>query len=303
MALQTTGPIKISEIKAELGSSSNSLRTLSAAAGFSTPDAMSEFYGYSSAPPVPDNPHYWRADGVNDYVYGDWTYGNDLAISSWSISVWIRQNQVNTASQQFIDWNANPTINGGNTDNRVMFNYNGSLNRLMLRIRTSRVNFDRQWALHDNSAVTGISSVAWNVNTRGNVNAAGWVHLVVTYDSTQSNAANALKLYWNGSELTNQAAANSGGRTPVSFPALALGASIHNIGGGNADIDMDEWAFYQGVLNPAEISALYNSGVIVHPEYLVPAGFVEKASFNPNDIETAGGVYGGTYSGGQVLNH
>ena len=48
MALPSSGPISISQIKAELGSGSNSLRALSAAAGKSTPDAMSEFYGYSS---------------------------------------------------------------------------------------------------------------------------------------------------------------------------------------------------------------------------------------------------------------
>jgi hypothetical protein len=48
MALPPSGPISISMIKAELGSSSNSLRTLSSLAGFSTPDAMSEFYGYSA---------------------------------------------------------------------------------------------------------------------------------------------------------------------------------------------------------------------------------------------------------------
>jgi len=53
MALQSSGAISISQIKAELGSSSNSLRDLSAAAGKSTPDAMSEFYGYSAAPPPP----------------------------------------------------------------------------------------------------------------------------------------------------------------------------------------------------------------------------------------------------------
>ena len=51
MALQSSGAIAISQIKAELGSPSNSLRTLSSLAGKSTPDAMSEFYGYSAAPP------------------------------------------------------------------------------------------------------------------------------------------------------------------------------------------------------------------------------------------------------------
>jgi hypothetical protein len=49
MALSGTGPIKMSQIKAELGSTSNSLRAYSAAAGKSTPDVMSEFFGYSSA--------------------------------------------------------------------------------------------------------------------------------------------------------------------------------------------------------------------------------------------------------------
>ena len=48
MPLQSSGPISISQIRTELGSGSYSLRTLSAAAGKSTPDAMSEFYGYSS---------------------------------------------------------------------------------------------------------------------------------------------------------------------------------------------------------------------------------------------------------------
>ena len=49
MALQSSGAISISQIQAEVGGS-YSLRALSAAAGKSTPDAMSEFYGYSSAP-------------------------------------------------------------------------------------------------------------------------------------------------------------------------------------------------------------------------------------------------------------
>jgi hypothetical protein len=48
MALPPSGPISISQIRTELGSSSGSLRTLSSLAGFSTPDSMSEFYGYSS---------------------------------------------------------------------------------------------------------------------------------------------------------------------------------------------------------------------------------------------------------------
>ena len=44
MALPSSGPLSIDDIRTELGSSSGSLRTLSAAAGKSTPDAISEFY-------------------------------------------------------------------------------------------------------------------------------------------------------------------------------------------------------------------------------------------------------------------
>jgi len=56
MPLQSSGPIKMSEIKAFLGSSSNSLRVYSAAAKaatgdakFDTPDSLSEFYSYAGA--------------------------------------------------------------------------------------------------------------------------------------------------------------------------------------------------------------------------------------------------------------
>lgn len=50
MALQTEGAISIDNIRTELGQAqaNSSLRTLSSLANKSTPDAMSEFYGYSN---------------------------------------------------------------------------------------------------------------------------------------------------------------------------------------------------------------------------------------------------------------
>jgi hypothetical protein len=50
MALPSSGPLSIGQIRTELGSGSGSLRTLSSLAGKSTPDAISEFYGYSAVP-------------------------------------------------------------------------------------------------------------------------------------------------------------------------------------------------------------------------------------------------------------
>jgi len=71
MALQSSGAISISQIQAEVGGS-YSLRALSAAAGKSTPDAMSEFYGYSAAPATHNvyiNLFYPNNVGCYNYTY------------------------------------------------------------------------------------------------------------------------------------------------------------------------------------------------------------------------------------------
>ena len=53
MTLPASGTISINDIRIELGQAqaNSSLRSLSSLAGFSTPDAISEFYGY---PPTPN---------------------------------------------------------------------------------------------------------------------------------------------------------------------------------------------------------------------------------------------------------
>lgn len=48
MALQSSGPISINDIRRELGTSNGSLRALSSQASKLPPDSMSEFYGYSN---------------------------------------------------------------------------------------------------------------------------------------------------------------------------------------------------------------------------------------------------------------
>jgi hypothetical protein len=83
MPLQSTGTIKISEIHNALSSGSYSLRTLSAAAGKSTPDAMSEFYGYSAVP-VP----YMKFESWNTSSYsGSGSTWYDLNGSGYNISL------------------------------------------------------------------------------------------------------------------------------------------------------------------------------------------------------------------------
>ena len=296
MALQSSGAISISQIKTELGSSSNSLRTLSAAAGFSTPDAMSEFYGYSNAPA---NTHYYTNDGVNDYVKGAWGTYTSLHNTDWSISMWVKQNQTSVASRQLWDFNANSTLNSGNTTNRIFLQYLGSTNRLLLRVRTNNVNFDKQISLHDNLATTGVSSSGWTASNRGNVNAAGFCLITVTYDASVTTGAGAIKIYWNGTELTVTAGSANGARSAATFGSLCLGAAQHSITGGNFNGSIDEWAFYSDVLTSTEVNTLYNSGTIVSPHLLHTNNLQEVVQFGAsNSVNTHVGIYGGVINGG-----
>lgn len=69
MTLQSSGAISINDIRTELGQAqaNSSLRTLSSLAGKSTPDAMSEFYGYTAATAFT----FLAGDGRAGY--GDWS--------------------------------------------------------------------------------------------------------------------------------------------------------------------------------------------------------------------------------------
>lgn len=315
MALQSSGQIKFSEVNTELGRTSTTALSIKDAAtgaydaintnSASYPDslkphAISEWYSYDhNALPPYSNDYYYSNDGVNDYIKGIWENYNSLHNTDWSISFWVRQNQTSAASQQLWDFNANSTLNSGNTTNRVFLQYNGNLNRFIVRIRTSSANFDRQWALHDNSSVTGVSSSGWTSSNRGNVNSDGFCLLTVTYDASQTTATNAIKMYWNGSELTSQAASNNGTRSSATFASLSLCASQHNISGGNANVDIDEWAFYSDILTSSEATTIYNSGTIETPENLHTNNLQEVVSFAANNaIDTYTGIYSGTISGG-----
>ena len=94
MALPSSGAISISQIRTELGSSSYSLRTLSAAAGKSTPDAMSEFYGYTSE-------YMTGVTGTAQDAYQsgyDWYCGCSEVITVYQTSTgkWLRGSSINS---------------------------------------------------------------------------------------------------------------------------------------------------------------------------------------------------------------
>lgn len=210
------------------------------------------------------NTGYYSNDGVNDYIRGAWSRGSSYTLvnNDWSIVCWVRMKSTTKKNQNIWDFN---TSTFPNNNNRIFLQYNSGFNRFIARVRTNATNFDRQWALHDNSGVTGITSsgTGWVTSQRGNVNSENWCMLTVTYDASQTNASNAFKMYWNASELTNQAVANSNTRTNNTMASLSLcDANSGAPTAGNANIDMDEWKYFEAVLSSASVSSLYNSGVI-----------------------------------------
>jgi len=102
--LQSSGAISIDNIRTELGQAqaNSSLRSLSSLAGKSTPDAMSEFYGFSAATA------YTFLAGDGQQGYGDWSEACSMAydaITLYSSSTSLAVNVVlytdNTLSYSF----------------------------------------------------------------------------------------------------------------------------------------------------------------------------------------------------------
>ena len=91
MPLPSSGPISISQIRSELGTSNGSLRALSSLAGKSTPDAMSEFYGYAS-----ESMNGSTAGAMDAQSFGDWYCGCGENFTAYQTTAgrWLRGNSI-----------------------------------------------------------------------------------------------------------------------------------------------------------------------------------------------------------------
>lgn len=302
MALQTSGQISISDIQTELGNSSGSLTALSVAASKTAPHGMTEFYGYSAGPAY-NNTRYYQNDGTGDYI--DCTTStapfNINTTQDLSFSLWVR----NTGSKQNqLLFNFGNTNANGN--NRIFVTYSANLNRLIFRYRSNSTNFDRQWALHDNSSATGISSSAngWSSTSRGNVNSDNFCLLTFTYDASQSTSGSAMNMYWNASQLTTQSAANNGTRTAMSATKGRIGENIHlTNSAGNATLDYDEIKIFNKVLSSSEVTSLYNSGTIADSTQTVSSGLITEWTFDDNTVDDSNSEYTCTKVNGVISSY
>ena len=299
MALQSSGQISINDIKTELGNSSGSLNTLSVAAGKAAPHAMSEFYGYANY----SNLKYYENDGTGDYISGS-TGSAPFTINSTqdlTISMWVRPQ--NTADQNHMMINFSNTTANGN--NRLFISYTASVNRIITRVRTNSSNFDRQFALHDNSTQTGLTTTtAWSANNRGNANSDGWINLTITYDASQSSPEAAFKLYWNGSECASTAASSSGSRGSIAATNYKIGENIHSTNsGGNAFMDFDEIKVYNRIISSSAITSIYNSGVIADSSQTSSTNLVTEWTFEGSNADDSNSRYTSSITGGTIQDH
>ena len=104
MALQSSGAISIDNIRTELGQAqaNSSLRALSALANFSSPDAMSDFYGFSAATEY----QFYSGDGGSGFpewyvACSDASDPKTLYSSSTSLAVGVYLYTDNTLSTPF----------------------------------------------------------------------------------------------------------------------------------------------------------------------------------------------------------
>jgi hypothetical protein len=320
MALPSSGQISVDDIRTELdvsgevnvnfaGLAEGSFGTIntnsSSTPNDEAPHSLSEWYSYDhDAAPAYSNSHYYSNDGTNDYVTGSKSGSTPFVINTTqdlSFNFWVRIKSSSKNNETL--WNFGSTQSNGN--NRIFMQYVASLNRMLCRIRTNSVNFDRQFALHDNSSVTGISnsSTGWTTSQRGNVNSDNFCMITLTYDASQSTAANAFKLYWNANELTTTANSNNGTRSARNADFFRFCENIHTTASaGNANVDLDEFKVYTDILSSSEISTLYNSGTITDSTQTHSSSLLTEWTFDSDDEDSAG-LYSTSIVGGSRTSY
>lgn len=244
MPLQSSGAISISQIKAELGSSSYSLRTLSAAAGKSTPDAMSEFYGYgnsmilylnagqtssypgsgttwydisgkgnhatltnrSAANPVWNSTYFTFTP---TYVYGTYQYGSYVSLPDGALSSVQSNNRVTMSARIYPTENSYPMIICGNS-------YNGGIGYQGYQIWIYGTTAYGRITVNNTTTYVDISA-SLTINA--------WQHFCITYDGSTAT------FYKNGSSVGSSSI--SGTINNISPNRFLIGAQYNAQGGTN----------------------------------------------------------------------
>lgn len=273
MPLQSSGAISIGNIRTELGSSSGSLRTLSAAAGKSTPDAMSEFYGYASGfilylnagmtSSYPGSGTTWydisgagnhatltNRSAANPvwnstyftftptYVYGTYQYGSYVSLPDGALSSVQSNNRVTMSARIYPTESSYPMIICGNSYNGGIPAWQGFQIWIYGTTAYGRITVNNTTTYVDISASLTINA---------------WQHFTLTYDGSTA------RFYKNGSLVGSSSI--SGTINNISPNRFLIGAQYNAQGATNtAEMykgHISHIRVYNKVLNDTEVNNNY----------------------------------------------
>ena len=277
MAIKSSGQLSLrDDIRPEFGAATTnvSLRNLSASAGFSTPDAMSEFYGYSNV----TNTHAVRANG-NGFIGSQFNSFATNPQDYFQGGLWFRNNAPTARGQTIISIGDSWQFFRTGNRNYIIITYNSRFNRINVQVFSNGTRVSqRQYPLHDNSSITGItsSSAGWYSGQRGNTDADGFTYIGwKVLLNNGGTATNNIELWWNGQPLTfsvnNQNA--SGTRiSSIQMRHIVIGDNIGattfpTVSSFYGDFDDVFWnhedsdpSIYKRIFETADHEAIYNAG-------------------------------------------
>lgn len=213
--------------------------------------------------------------------YLERTQGTPDSRKTGSVSFWIKRTEVSTSSVQF-------AFEAGNTDND-----NG---RIFLRFQTD-----------DTLRIAGGSTVFRNTSQIFRDTNA-WYHILVVIDTTQSTADDRIKLYVNGSQVTDFGTKNnfsqndltginyqklSWGRSHVdssSYSNMYLAEAITLDGVAASPTDFGEFDDDTGIWIPKDPSGLTFGSEGTYLDFSSSSDLGNDASGNNNDFGTLGNI-------------
>lgn len=268
MALQSSGQISISDIQTELSNTSGSLRTLSAAAGKSTPDAMSEFYGYSSFSTVPvtsnlvyaiqaDDPASYSGTGttINDtsgvgsaayLAGGTWVSTGGKYWSMDGVNDYITVDPyvlpiattyITVAKSPTTNWNNWAGLGSSRRGNGFIIHNNNNST-------TWSAYYYGRLTSQINLIGSGLSSTPtdWSMYT------------IVTHAASSPYHS----AYYNATQVATSTAGYQRSTTPAVGPVIHLGRDDPSVGSRYNEIYIHAFLMYNRALSSSEITSLWN---------------------------------------------
>ncbi len=205
---------------------------------FSGAGATAGFYDYQIDQSL-------RFNGSSSYLSKTFSYAGNRRTGS--ISVWLKRSGLGTNQCVFCPYSGDNDL-----DDLISFNSSGQANV---------VDSMSQWLDLANSGDLTTVQVFRDVS--------GWNHFLLAWDTTQSTATNRMRLYLNGSEITNFTTWNGNSvNYPVqNYQLFAFSNIVHNIGrrarsGGQSYFDgyLAEFIAIDGTqISPTDVGEFRNS--------------------------------------------